>query len=150
MVQNNKEITQKLTILFKNLPVEVVNLYGSQARGQSDRLSDYDLGMLFSDRLTKDQKWDLRLELFGSIAKILGVNEDDVDLVDIEEVAILLQFNIIKGKIIYLKNPAKKVFLEMHIMARYHDERYYLDRFFKSTLDKITKGVYFDRRITYP
>lgn len=139
----------KLKTLFKDLPIEMVYLYGSQASGKSDRLSDYDFGFVFSEKLIKKERFDLRLKLFGEIAKRLKVSEDKIDAVDLEEVSLLLQFNAIAGKLFYCCNQEKRVFFEAHVLARYHDEHYYLDRSFRETLAKIEKGDYFERRIAY-
>lgn len=142
-------ISQKLKLLFKNLPIDVVYLYGSQANKQRDQFSDYDLGVLFKLGLDKKERFNLRLKLFSQIAKGLKVTEDKLDVVDLQAVPLLLQFNAISGKIVYCSNQDRRISFETYVMARYHDEHYYLDRYFEQTLEKIKKGVYFDRPIPY-
>lgn len=46
-------IAQVLAKLFKKLPINLVYLYGSVAYGKSDKFSDYDFGILFSNQLTE-------------------------------------------------------------------------------------------------
>lgn len=143
-------ISKSLKLLFKNLPLDIVYLYGSQAQRQSDQFSDYDFGVLFNQGLSAKKRFNLRLALFSKIAKKIGVDEDRIDVVDLEEAPVLLQFNIVSGKKIYCRNEKKRINFETYVMARYHDEHYYLDRYFKETLAKIEKGDYFERRISYP
>lgn len=143
-------LPKKLKPLFKSLPIDVVYLYGSQAQGQADQLSDYDFGVLFKEELSAKKRFDLRLALFSEIAKKIGISEDKIDVVDLEEAPILLQFNIILGKVIYCQNENRRIGFETYVMAKYHDEHYYLDRYFQETLAKIKKGEYFDRQISYP
>ncbi len=139
----------KLNKFFEKLPVDLVYLYGSRANGHSDISSDYDIGVLFNKTLSSKQRFDLRLELFSKIANILEVDEEAIDVVDLEDVSILLQFNVVSGKLIYCKNNDRKISYESFVMGRYADEHYYLDRYLIETLEKIKKGVYFERKLSY-
>lgn len=138
-----------LTALFKKLPIDIVYFYGSRANGPTDSFSDYDFGVVFAKNLSARQRFDLRLKLFGKIAEILGVYEDKVDVVDLEKVSLLLQFNAISGRVIYCRSEERRVFFESSVMAHYHDEHYYLDRYFWQTLAKIDKGGYFERPVPH-
>lgn len=143
-------IRNRLYSLFKRLPIDIVYLYGSQAEGLIDSLSDYDFGVLFSKGLSDKRRFNLRLRLFSQIAKRINTQEDNVDVVDLKEVPILLQFNIISAKIIYCRNEERRIIFEAYVMSRYNDEHYYYDRYLQETLRKLEKGVYFDRQIPYP
>ena len=149
MITTIDQISITLKPLFRKLPVDIVYLYGSYASGKKDFLSDYDIGILFSEKLTEKKRFDLRLRLFGEIAKRLSVTEDLIDIVDLAEVSLLLQFNVICGKVVYKHHEERRIAFETYIMSRYHDEHYYYDRYLKETIEKIEKGVYFDRRISY-
>lgn len=138
-----------LESLFKKLPIEIVYLYGSVAHGKNDRFSDYDFGFLFSRKLNKDKRFNLRLRLYDEVARRLKTETDNIDVVDLSEVPSLLQFNAISGKFIYCRSGKIKLLFETYVMARYHDEHYYYEKYLFDTLDKIEKGVYFDRRISY-
>lgn len=142
-------ISKTVIPIFQKLSVEVVYLYGSVTRGQSDHLSDYDFGILFSKKLSSKKSFALRLKLFSLLAKNLGVYEDKIDVVDLQTVPTLLQFNAISGKIIYLANQESKVEFETSVMGKYHDEQYYLDQYLFQTIKKLEKGVYFERRLLY-
>lgn len=136
--------------LFAKLPVDLVYLYGSVAFGKNDKLSDIDFGFLFSRQMPEKKRFELRLKLFGIIAKKFGLNEDEIDVVDLLDVSILLQFNAISGKLIYCVDDNKRVDFESYVMSRYHDEHYYLDRYLSETINKLKKRNYFERTITYP
>lgn len=149
MTNEHKLISKKLHNLFCNLPVDIAYLYGSRAGNSIDKFSDYDIGVVFDKKLSKKARFDLQLQLFDDISKILDVTTDEIDVVDVSDVPVLLQFNIISGKIIFCKNIIRKVTVESNIMAKYHDYHYYLDFYLRETLKKIRKGVYFDRHIPY-
>lgn len=139
----------KLNKFFEKLPIDLVYLYGSRVNGHSDASSDYDIGIVFDENLSSNQRFDLRLGLFSKIANILDIDEEGIDVVDLEEVPILLQFNVISGKLIYCKDNDRKISFESFVMGRYADEHYYLDRYLIETLEKIKKGVYFERKLSY-
>ena len=141
---------QNLKPLFEKLPIDVVYLYGSKAKGRSDQLSDYDFGVLFKKGLSSKKRFNLILALFSQIGKKLGVAEERIDVVDLEEAPLLLQFNTILGKVIYCRNEKRRVDFETYVMGRYHDEHYHLERYLEQTILKIKKGEYFERRISYP
>ena len=144
-----KKIADHLKTLFTSLPIDLVYLYGSQALGKTDKFSDYDFGILFNNKLSADRRFDLRLQLFGKIAGTLNIEEEIIDVVDMQEVTLLLAFNIITGRVIFNVNESRRIIFETYIMSRYHDEHYYLDRYFAETLEKIEKGDYFDRSVSY-
>lgn len=150
MTDTLNKISTKLNKYFSTQPVVIVYLYGSRAKGKSDKFSDYDIGILFNDKLSKKDRFDLRLKYFSEIARLLRISPDNLDVVDIAQVPVLLQFNIIKGSLIFCGNNSRKIMTESEIMANYHDYHYYLDYYLQDTLRKIRKGVYFDRRIAYP
>lgn len=142
--------SSSLKSLFSGLPIDVVYLYGSVAEGKADRLSDFDFGLLFAKGLSAKKRFNLRLELFGKIGKCLGIDEDNIDVIDLQEVPLLLQFNTICGKIIYCRNEERRVVFETYVMGRYHDEHYYYERYLLEVLEKIRRGDYFERQISYP
>ena len=149
MTDENILVSKILYKLFSSLPVDFAYLYGSRVGNSIDKFSDFDIGVIFEENLSKKARFELQLQLFSDISKILKVSTDQVDVVDIIGVPVLLQFNIISGKIIYYKNINRKIMVESKIMADYHDYHYYLDLYLRETLDKIRKGVYFDRYIPY-
>lgn len=149
MTDENIFVSKILYKLFSSLPVDLAYLYGSRAGKSIDKFSDFDIGVIFEEKLSKKAGFDLQLRLFSDISKILKVSADQIDVVDIIGVPVLLQFNIISGKIIYCKNINRKIMVESKIMADYHDYHYYLDLYLRETLGKIRKGVYFDRYIPY-
>lgn len=139
----------KLKPLFARLPIDIVYLYGSLAEKKNDKLSDVDFGVLFSKSLSPKKRFHLRLQLFGDIGRCLQIAEENIDVVDFKEIPVLLQFNIISGKVIYCRNEKRRMLFETYVMSRYHDEHYYYDKYLSDTLEKLQKGVYFERQIPY-
>ena len=149
MTKSIDKLSLQLKPLFEREPIEIAYLYGSVMAGENDKLSDYDFGILFSERLSQKMRFELRLQLFGELGKKIGVYEENIDVVDLEKVPVLLQFNVISGRTIFCRNDDKRVEFETYVMSRYHDQHYYLDRYIDETIRKIEKGVYFDRQISY-
>jgi len=143
-VQRNKIIA-----FAQTHPIELIYLYGSQTTNRRDTLSDFDFAILFEARLSTQDRFDLRLELFPKLAKMINVLEDAIDVVDGTEVPVLLQFNIISGQLLYARNQDIKVSFEATVMSKYHDMHYIYDTYVKDTLNKIKKGVYLERQIPY-
>jgi len=148
-MKNIKEIADKLWPLFSHLPIDVIYLYGSVAEGKDDRFSDFDFGVLFQKNLSEKKRFQLQLQLFGKIAKILKIPEEKIDVVDLKNASVILQFNIICGKKIFCSNEQRRVDFETYVMARYHDEHYYLDRYLLEVIQKIRRGDYFEHQIPY-
>lgn len=149
-MKRKTDFFSSLKSLFLNFPIDVVYLYGPRSEGRSDRLSDFDFGILFTKALSSKKRFSLQFELFGKIGRKLRVGEDKIDIVDLQKAPLLLQFSAISGKIIYCKNEERRVGFETYVMARYHDEHYYYDRDLLEVMGKIRRGDYFERQISYP
>jgi len=81
----------------------------------------------------------LQLKLIDEIASIL--KKEKIDLVDMDNVSILQEYNIIKEGYI-LKNNKERVNIETKILSDYLDMKYYFDRHTKFAIERIAdKGL---------
>jgi len=94
---------------------------------------------LFEQSLSKREKFNLQLKLIDEIASIL--KKEKIDLVDMDNVSILQEYNIIKEGYI-LKNNKERVNIETKILSDYLDMKYYFDRHTKFAIERIAdKGL---------
>src|SRR5580704_4253653 len=106
------------------LPVTLVYLFGSHARGTADTESDVDVAVLAAPTLSKVQRHDLRLELSRTIAGALGMPLERIDVVVLQDVPVLLRYNVIRcGRPIISGGSAARATFEVQTEQSYEDER---------------------------
>jgi predicted nucleotidyltransferase len=118
--------------------IKAVYLFGSSATGKTGKLSDIDIGVLLK-RSPKDSR-KMKLRLIATLVDIFRSNR--IDLVILNDCTQLIGFEIIsKGKLIYGKRADVAEF-EALICTRYHDRKYYYDKYAEETINRIAeKGL---------
>lgn len=142
MKQNNtkRDIIKKLSTYFsKQKNVEFAYLFGSKASGKSGKLSDVDIAVFLNENLNKEERVNIQLKLLSEIIDLLKT--DEIDLVVMNDISLLLRYNIIRyGKI--LKDNEKRIKTEAKILSEYLDMKYYIDRHTKYALKRFAeKGI---------
>lgn len=128
----NSSITDKLVALATNAEnISALWLYGSRAKGNHRPDSDYDLGLLFTERVDDPLDRRLRPELLAmDWAKTLGLAEDKLSIVDIQHAPIPLAMNIISGQLLYCGDHDARLAAEGIIMSKAElDYQYHLKHF---------------------
>lgn len=98
-------------------------IFGSFAEGVETIKSDVDIALLLDH--THNNIFDYRLELMDALSVML---ERETDVVILNDVPVLLQFQVIKkGKLIFERNADKRAQFQMRVMGRYYD----YEKFFK-------------------
>lgn len=129
---------KKLSEHLGKYPVILAYLFGSEAKGKSGPLSDIEIALFIDKGISKSEQFDLRRRLSNELSSIMGVM---VDLVILNDTPIQLSFEIIKnGKLISCGNKETKVDMEVEILSKYLDRRYYDKRHAELTLEKIAEG----------
>ena len=121
--------------------VELAYLFGSAAKGKAGVLSDIDIGVYISNRITKAQRDQKRIELIAKLTTILKNNS--VDLLIINDTPPVLNFEIIEPNVpILIRDHDLKLDVEQRIMSRYLDRKYH-ENFLNKTLLKniMEKGL---------
>ena len=131
---------ENLKNLFKKKDcIELVYLFGSTARGEEGKLSDIDIGVYLTEILSKEERFEKRLELISDITSVLKTNK--LDLIIMNDASISLNFEIIKANNpIFVRNETKKIDVEVLIMAKYLDRRYYEKRASDIFLSKVLRN----------
>ena len=142
---NNLEKEYLIPILRKFFKtqeyVELAYLFGSAAKDKAGVLSDIDIGVYISNRITKAQRDQKRIELIAKLTTILKNNS--VDLLIINDTPPVLNFEIIKPNVpILIKDHDLKLDVEQHIMSRYLDRKHHENFLNRTLLKKIMeKGL---------
>ena len=90
----------------------ILILFGSRATGKARADSDWDIGVVSDHRLTLDERGEFAMEA----ARILGVTEDNVDLVDLWGASPLLQDRVAReGELL---TGDSRSFVRFQILAR--------------------------------
>ena len=83
-------------------------------------LSDVDIAVYLDEKLTRHQRFDLRLFLINRVCSLLGFKK--IDLVILNDAPLILQYSILKdGVILYSRDELKRINIEVKIMSKYFD-----------------------------
>lgn len=105
--KNNKRNNNKILLAY---------IFGSQLKGKTGPLSDFDFAVLLSQKPSFRFKYELK----NKIANI--INSGKVDLIILNEAPIELKYHVVaSGKIIYQKNSLIKTEFEADTLSRYFD-----------------------------
>ena len=116
--------------------VELAYLFGSTAEGTEGPLSDIDIGVYLSSKLTKGERIEKRLELIGELSTLL--KSDHVDLVVMNDAAPVINFEVIRPNMpLFVRNEDLKLDVEQYIMSRYLDRKYHEDFLNRELLKRI-------------
>jgi len=128
----------KLKNYFRNQPVELVYLFGSQAEGKITPLSDYDFAVLFRKDLSSSERFEQKLKYIADLGKLLST--DKVDVLDLNSAPPSFRFAAFAPRQeIYVKDERKRVEFEFRAMEEHFDRLYYLRRHALTSLEKIAK-----------
>ncbi len=118
---------KKLKGYFQTKPVNLAYLMGSYVSGKQKAYSDIDLAVYFSPKLSKEQKFALKIEMISDLSKMLKT--DNIDFVDLSSAPPALKFEAIKQRYeIYVKDEATRVAFETDTLSSLFDRQYYLRR----------------------
>ncbi|WP_416669148.1 type VII toxin-antitoxin system MntA family adenylyltransferase antitoxin [Egbenema bharatensis] len=90
--------------------LKLIVLFGSRARGDDDRSSDWDFAFLSESTLNHKSKsfWFSGAALMDTLSHLAGISYDDIDLVDLSRCSeVLAHFIARDGLLIYEKTPGE-------------------------------------------
>ncbi len=131
-------LSEKVAQACRTAPLSLVYLFGSHARGTADAESDVDIAVLAAPTLSPQERRALRMDLLTRFVQALSPDVPDVDLIILQDVPILLQYNVIRGgKLIAAAPGADRIGYELDVERRYEDESPALDEQTELTLHRI-------------
>ena len=122
--------------------VVLVYLYGSEALGRSNRLSDVDVGIVFRDPAPlrdRDRRWDLWSELLKLLEpEIIPDGSREIDLVFLQTASSMLQFEAINyGRLLFTADPVFRADYEASVIREYLDIRPLVEVHYQAALDRM-------------
>jgi len=131
----NKHDIVKIEDCLRKYPVVIAYIFGSEAKETSGLLSDIDIALFVHEDINKAERFDLKLRLSSELSAAISRR---VDLVILNDSPLRLSYEIIRhGKLIFCSDKSTRVDLEVNILSRYLDRRYYDKRHAELTLQKI-------------
>jgi len=113
-----------------------VYLFGSQARGMADGLSDVDIAVLLRDGQSRARLWAVEDELAVTVCDWL--QRSDVDLVILNTAPLSFQFAVIAtGQLLLSNDEAARTDFEVSVMSRYWDFKKYDEEYDRYLLARI-------------
>jgi predicted nucleotidyltransferase len=115
-------------------------LYGSQAEGRANTLSDIDIAVLIRDGLAKERLWHLEEAIAADLRRVL--HTDKVDLVVLNLAPLRIRYEVItRGEILYSADDEGRAAFESYPLRRYWDFAKYLEEYDRSFVTRIKEGL---------
>jgi len=117
MVETLREV---LPELLAGLPVSLVYLYGSAARGRMTQRSDVDIALVLEEDLTPLERLRLILRLGLSLSDRCGIENPDVRVIN--DAPLLFRGRVVtEGILVYEKSDEARIEFETYTRMRYFD-----------------------------
>jgi hypothetical protein len=125
--------------IFRKYPsILTAYLFGSRARGDFSKISDYDFAVQLDDKISAKKYTDLKLNLIGDLCSALKT--DNVDVVILNEAPLLLKHRVLRDrKILFCRSQLKRIRNETRILIDYLDEKEYETAFAKGVFKSIMR-----------
>ena len=123
-----QSVTQILNKIILNASladdIEVIWLYGSQAKGTAHSQSDIDLAIAFKNFNLSELDRKLRPQELSLIwSEQLNLPDGKLSIIDINTVPVYLAFNVVEyGRVIYSKNSTREFKETQRIFSQYEFE----------------------------
>ncbi len=122
------ELLKKTTQIFSDHPkVKLAYLFGSQAKGTTGPLSDYDFAVYLDER-DKKKCFDIKLDLLNQLSQALNSDDVQVVILDTTEMPELKYSVIAEGKRLFTQEPYA-VIVEPRILQEYFDFKIQLQKY---------------------
>lgn len=122
----DESVKHSLAAYFATQPVDAVYLFGSQATGNVNAMSDIDVAVLFAEGLSDSERFDLRLAYMSQVGRLTGF-ADKAEVIDLGKVPLALQFSAIHPRQeLYVRHPSRRTLFEAEVASRYFDYQYFV------------------------
>ncbi len=116
---NDPIINELISLAQQDNEIAALWIYGSRARGNFSVESDYDLAVLFNNRIADKLDSRLRPELLAMDWRSLLQNPKlELSILDVNQVMIPLAFNAINGKLLYSNDEGLRMSVEAIICSK--------------------------------
>jgi predicted nucleotidyltransferase len=119
--------------------VVLAYLYGSQARGQANPLSDVDIAVLLTGQPDAGQCFDARLMLIGDLTHLL--HTDEVDVAILNQTPPALNYRVLRdGLSLFCRDRDHMLSFRVRVINEFLDFMPILERHEHAILEKARKG----------
>ncbi len=119
--------------------VVLAYLYGSQARGQANLLSDVDIAVLLDGYPDPDHCFNARLEIIGDLVSLL--HTDAVDVAILNQTPPALNYRVLRdGIALFCRNRDQMIAFRVRTINEYLDFKPILERHERAIIEKARKG----------
>jgi len=135
------DLIERIRMALVDEPIEIVYLFGSQARGDAGPLSDVDVAVLARDVVPRGEYTSLQLRLATRLMRALG--RDDVQVVILNRTPPLLQHRVVRdGQVVWCGDERLRSRFEAGVLMRYFDSRHLEKMYNDGLLKRIaTEGL---------
>ena len=113
--------------------IDLIVIFGSQARGTATEMSDLDIAIVASG-LDRNERFDLRLR---AISQFEGPRQD-VDVVLMQDINWSLKYRIARdGKVLYDRTGNEWAYFVESVLKYYPDYRIFEERFLEESLEGV-------------
>lgn len=125
--------------IFKKHKVKLAYLFGSQAKGNAAKESDFDVAVLFeeppSDPLALRETMDLCSDLRNFFP-------NKIDVVSLHYASLLLKYEVVAhSRVLYCENEIERINFEVAIIKEYIDEEPIRNLYNEALYKRILQGV---------
>lgn len=125
--------------IFRNFNIKLAYLFGSRAKGNTAKESDFDIAVLFknspADLLALKELTFLSLELDKFIPGKL-------DIVSLNDAPLLLKYEVVAhGQVLYCEDEAERIKFEVSIIKEYIDEEPIRNLYNQAFYKRILQGA---------
>ena len=135
--QDVDHLVAALAEIGRTLPIVLLYLHGSHARGTQGRLSDLDLAVLLEADAAPDR--DRRAAVLSGLEKQCG--RDDVDVVILNHAGSVIKDRVVRhGRLIFARSEVDRVQFEASVIKEALDFRYYGETYDRALFRQIREG----------
>lgn len=137
-----KSLDVKIGKELRKFGVAIVYLYGSEALGRANRLSDIDIGIVLEDPSSSLKDRQRRYDLYSKILNLLDPilvpgSSKEIDLVFLQAASPILQFQAINaGHTLFVADPVFQADFEASVVREYLDIRPLVEAHFQAVLER--------------
>ncbi len=126
--------------IFKKFNVKLAYLFGSHAKGNAAKESDFDIAVLFEKDGGRTDYFDKAIYLAEELRDYFPA---EIDIVALNQASSLLKYEVVAhGKPIYCEDEAERIDFEVAVTKEYIDEQYVREIYYNALKERVEKGVY--------